>query len=43
MLTLFRQPGMSDEAFRNDAGWVERDLLTLKRLLETGCGAVRAP
>lgn len=37
MLTLFRQPGMSDEQFEADAAWVLRDLATLKRLLETRC------
>lgn len=33
-LTLFRQPGMSDEKFAEDAAAVERDLAALKRLLE---------
>src|SRR3546814_3197503 len=33
-LTLFRQPGMSDEKFAEDAAWVERELAALKRLLE---------
>ena len=28
-LTLFRQPGMSDEKFAADADWVRRDLATL--------------
>ncbi|SAK75972.1 polyketide cyclase [Caballeronia ptereochthonis] len=28
-LTLFRQPGMSDEKFAADAEWVRRDLATL--------------
>lgn len=32
-LTLFRQPGMSDERFEADAEWVGRDLLALKALL----------
>jgi hypothetical protein len=32
--TLFRLPGMSDEAFAADAEWVMRDLATLKDLLE---------
>lgn len=36
MLTLFCQPGMSDEQFEADAAWVLRDFATLKRLLETG-------
>jgi hypothetical protein len=34
-LTLFRQPGMGDEKFAEDATLVERDLLNLKRLLES--------
>jgi hypothetical protein len=33
-LTLFRQPGMSDEKFAADAEWVMRDLQAAKRLLE---------
>lgn len=33
-LTLFRQPGMSDEKFAADAEWVRRDLQTAKRILE---------
>lgn len=33
-LTLFRQPGMTDEIFARDAAWVARDLVTLKSLLE---------
>lgn len=33
-LTLFRQPAMSDAKFAEDRAWVERDLETLKRLLE---------
>ena len=33
-LTLFRQPGMTDEVFARDAAWVARDLVTLKSLLE---------
>jgi hypothetical protein len=32
LLTLFRQPEMSDEKFAADADWVERDLGTLKSL-----------
>jgi Polyketide cyclase / dehydrase and lipid transport len=32
--TLFRQPGMSDEQFAEDAKAVERDLKVLKGLLE---------
>ena len=34
LLTLFRQPGMSDEKFAADAAWVLRDLRALKALLE---------
>ena len=34
VLTLFRQPGMSDEKFAADAEWVKRDLNTAKQLLE---------
>lgn len=33
-LTLFRQPGMTEAKFAEDAAWVERDLATLKRLAE---------
>jgi hypothetical protein len=32
LLTLFRQPGMSDAKFQADAEWVARDLLALKAL-----------
>ena len=32
LLTLFRQPGMSDTKFLEDADWVQRDLLSLKSL-----------
>lgn len=31
--TLFRQPGMSDKKFAEDAAWVKRDLLALKNLV----------
>ncbi|HKY81186.1 MAG TPA: polyketide cyclase [Sphingobium sp.] len=34
MLTLFRQPGMSDERFAADIKWVNRDLKALKSLIE---------
>jgi hypothetical protein len=34
MLTLFRQPGMTDEKFAEDADWVRRDLKRLKALAE---------
>jgi hypothetical protein len=33
-LTLFRQPGMSDEKFAADAEWVMRDLRAAKQILE---------
>ena len=33
LLTLFRQPGMSDEKFAADAEWVARDLLALRALI----------
>lgn len=33
LLTLFRQPGMSDRKFAEDADWVRRDLLALKALV----------
>jgi len=32
MLTLYRQPGMSDERFAADAKWINADLKTLKTL-----------
>jgi hypothetical protein len=34
MFTLFREPNMSDAQFASDAGFVQRDLNGLKRLLE---------
>jgi hypothetical protein len=34
VVTLFRQPDMSDEKFAADAEWVMRDLLAAKRILE---------
>jgi hypothetical protein len=34
VLTLFRQPEMSDEKFAADAAWVTRDLQVAKRILE---------
>ncbi len=34
VFTLIRQPGMSDEKFAEDKAAVEKDLRTLKRLLE---------
>jgi hypothetical protein len=33
LLTLFRQPDMSEEQFAADAEWVKRDLIGLKALL----------
>jgi len=33
LLTLFRQPGMSDAKLAADAEWVRRDLLALRALL----------
>jgi hypothetical protein len=35
-LTLFRQPGMDDEAFARDRRWIRKDLATLKALAERG-------
>ncbi|WEX76058.1 SRPBCC family protein [Sinorhizobium numidicum] len=35
MFTLLRQPNMSDEQFAADAAWVEKDLATLKSILES--------
>ena len=32
--TLFRLPGVSEDKFAEDAKWVQKDLNTLKRLLE---------
>jgi hypothetical protein len=34
LITLFRQPGQSDEKFAKDTLWVRRDLEALKELLE---------
>ena len=34
MLTLFRQPGMSDAEFHADLAWVERDLAALRAMAE---------
>ena len=36
MLTLFRQPDMTDERFAADIRWVNRDLKALKTLVERG-------
>jgi hypothetical protein len=35
MFTLFQLPGMSDEKFAADVAMVERDLATLKRVVES--------
>jgi hypothetical protein len=35
LLTLFRQPGMSDGKLATDADWVRQDLLALRALLTT--------
>jgi len=32
MLTLFRQPGMTDEKFSADAKWINKDLASLREL-----------
>jgi hypothetical protein len=34
LLTVFRQPGMSEQKFVEDTQWVRRDLEALKDLLE---------
>lgn len=34
IFTLFQAPGMSDEKFAEDGDWVDRDLQSLKRLME---------
>ena len=33
LLTLFRQPEMTDEKFREDAEWIERDLAALRAMV----------
>lgn len=38
VFTLIRQPGMSDDQFMKDKAAVEKDLRTLKDLLERGSG-----
>jgi hypothetical protein len=38
LFTLFRRAGVSADQFAQDAQAVEKDLRTLKRLLETGAG-----
>jgi hypothetical protein len=37
-LTLFRQPGMTDERFAADANLVRKDLVFAKKILESGPG-----
>ena len=39
IFTLLRLPGVSEEKFREDADWVERDLLRLKEILESADSA----
>jgi hypothetical protein len=34
LLTVFHQPGMSEEKFAEDTHWVRRDLEALKQLLD---------
>lgn len=34
MVTLYRQPGMTDEKLAADAKWIARDLAALKKLVE---------
>lgn len=36
LLTLFRQPDMTDEIFQRDQDWVGRDLAALKSWIEGG-------
>ncbi|MEI2296901.1 SRPBCC family protein [Ensifer sp. MJa1] len=36
MFTLLRQPEMSNEQFAGDSRWVEKDLATLKSIMESG-------
>jgi hypothetical protein len=43
LFTLFRQPDMTPETFAGDAAWVERDLASLKALLEGADGERREP
>ena len=38
-LTLYRQPGMSDERFAADAKLVRKDLVFAKKILEAGPGS----
>lgn len=41
MLTLFRQPGMDDAKFAQDAGWVMRDLQKLQQVLAVQAAAAQ--
>lgn len=41
MFTLFQLPDMPDEKFVTDAGWVERDLMMLKKVLEAETAVIR--
>jgi hypothetical protein len=34
LITVFRQPGVTEEKFVDDTQWVRRDLEALKALLE---------
>jgi len=38
LLTVFRLPGMTDEQFKRDTDAVQKDLATLKRVLEQTAG-----
>ena len=38
VFTVFRRAGATDEQFEADVAWVERDLATLKRLMEASAG-----
>jgi len=35
IFTVFQLPGVSDQKFEQDTGWVEKDLRTLRTLLES--------
>lgn len=35
VFTLFRQPNMTDEQFAQDEAWIQKDLATLKQILES--------
>ena len=36
LLTLYRQPGMTDETFAGDAKWIARDLARLRSVASSG-------